>query len=181
SGNVLDPGFHHSYLSDLDPARWHHDYIANGRDEVCKYLSRKNVITNVSGVVFRREAYVQAGYAPEHMRMCGDWLAYFRILASWDVAFVNERLNFHRQHTSKQTNKSVLNLSYFEEFAAVQSYVAKHFELDATQRDDAFRRFVGEWDRLTVSHAGRIDLPGTVALAMVCSRYYPAPSQRLIT
>lgn len=180
-GKVLDAGFHHRYMSDLDGTRWDRDFVANGREEVKGYLGRKNTITNVSGVVFRREAYVDSGYAPENMRMCGDWLAYCRILENWDVAFVSEPLNFHRQHPSKQTHKSVLNLSYFEEFAAVQEYVAKHFQLDAAQRDDAFRRFVGEWDRHTVSHLGRIDLPGTLALARICARYFRTPGQRLAT
>lgn len=180
-GAVLDAGFHHWYVSDLDPDRWNHSFTANGREEVEGYLGRKNTITNVSGVVFRREAYVQAGYAPEHMRMCGDWLAYCRILANWDVAFVNEPLNFHRQHPSKQTHKSVLNLTYFEEFAAVQDYVATHFNLSREQRDEAFRRFVGEWDRHTVSHLGRIGLRGTLALAGVCAHHFGTPRQRLLT
>lgn len=179
NGDVLDAGFHHSYVSDLDTVRWHHDFTANGRDEVQAYLGRKNTITNASGVLFRREAYVKSGYAPEHMRMCGDWLAYCRVLENWDVAYVSEPLNFHRQHPTKQTHKSVLNLTYFEEFAAVQDYVSNHFGLSAAQREDAFRRFVGEWDRLTVSHLGRIDLRGTFALAGVCAHYYRTPSQRL--
>jgi len=181
NGDVLDAGFHHRYMSDLDTSRWNHDFTANGREEVQGYLGRKNTITNASGVVFRREAYVQAGYAPEHMRMCGDWLAYCRILENWDVAFVAEPLNYHRQHPTKQTNKSVMNLTYFEEFAAVQDYVAGHFGLTGAQRDEAFRRFVGEWDRHTVSHLGRIDLRGTFALAGVCARYYRTPAQRLRT
>lgn len=178
-GKVLDAGFFHWYVSDLDANRWHSDYTANGREEVLHYLGRKNTITNASGVVFRREAYVNAGYAPENMRMCGDWLAYCRILEKSDVTYVAEPLNFHRQHPAKQTNKSVVNLTYFEEFAAVQDYVARQFGMSAAQREEAFQRFVGEWDRLTVSHAGRIDLAGTVALARICSRYWRTPTQRL--
>lgn len=178
-GEVLDAGFHHRYMSDLHTERWNHDFTANGREEVQGYLGRKNTITNASGVLFRREAYIQSGYAPENMRMCGDWYAYCRLLENWDVAFVAEPLNYHRQHPSKQTNKSVLNLTYFEEFAAVQDYVARQFGLNATQRQEAFQRFVGEWDRLTATHLGRIDLPGTVALARVCARYYRTPAQRL--
>lgn len=171
-GKVIDPAFYHRYVSDLDNARWHADFTAGGREEVRRYLSRKNTITNVSGVVFRREAYVGMGFAPEHMRMCGDWLAYCRLLHDWDVAFVAEPMNFHRQHAAKHTQNSVLDLTYFHEFLQVQRYLAEAFELDAAERAAAFRRFMGEWDRLTVSNYGRIGVRGNLALArMTASRY----------
>jgi len=177
AGQVLDAGFHQRYLGDLDATRWNGNFVADGRSEVRQYLGRKNTITNVSGVLFRREAYVGAGYAPEHLRMCGDWLAYCRLLHDWDVAFVSEPLNFHRQHPTKHTQNSVLDLTYFREFLQVQNYVAQAFELGTMDREAAFRRFMGEWDRLTVSHYGRIGLQRTLALARMAAASYCRPTQ----
>ena len=177
AGKVLDAGFHQRYLEDLDPARWQQDFVADGRSEVREYLGRKNTITNVSGVLFRREAYVGAGYAPENLRMCGDWLAYCRLLHGWDVAFVGAPLNYHRQHPTKHTQNSVLDLTYFREFLQVQDYVAQAFELAQVEREAAFRRFLGEWDRLTISHYGRIGLPRTLALARMAVSSYGRPTQ----
>lgn len=176
-GQVIDLGFHQRYLGDLDTVRWHQDFVAEGRSEVRRYLSRKNIITNVSGVLFRREAYIGAGYAPEHLRMCGDWLTYCRVLHDWDVAFVNKPLNYHRQHPTKHTQNSVLDLTYFREFLQVQEYVANAFELGPVERESAFRRFLGEWGRLTVSNYGRIDLVGTMALARMAAARYGRPMQ----
>lgn len=181
AGRVLDAGFHHRYLEDLDPNRWHKDFIASGRREVHQYLGRKNTITNVSGVLFRREAYLSAGYASEHLRMCGDWLTYCRLLHDWDVAFISAPMNYHRQHPTKHTKNSVLDLTYFREFLQVQDYVAQAFDLAPSERDAAFRRFLGEWDRLTVSSYGRIDLLRTLALARMAAASYSQPKQLMRT
>jgi glycosyltransferase involved in cell wall biosynthesis len=178
-GNVIDAGFYQRYVGELDPTRWHSDYVANGRDEVREYLSRKNTITNVSGVLFRREAYVRMGYAPEHMRMCGDWLTYCRLLHDWDVAFVAQPMNFHRQHPAKHTQNAVLNLTYFREFLQVQQYLAEAFDLGGAERDAAFRRFMGEWDRLTVSNYGRIGMRNTLALARMSAARYSHTHERI--
>lgn len=177
AGKVLDAGFHQRYLEDLDPARWQQDFVADGRSEVRQYVGRKNTITNVSGVLFRREAYVGAGYAPENLRMCGDWLTYCRLLHDWDVSFVSAPLNYHRQHPTKHTQNSVLDLTYFREFLQVQNYVAQAFDLAPTEREAAFRRFLGEWDRLTISNYGRIGLPRTLALARMAVASYGRPTQ----
>jgi glycosyltransferase involved in cell wall biosynthesis len=174
-GEILDIGFHQRYLADLDPDRWYHNFVANGRDEVKRYLGRKNTITNVSGVIFRRKAYVAAGFAPEGLRMCGDWLTYCSLLHDWDVAFVSAPLNYHRQHPSKHTQNSVLNLTYFQEFLKVQEYVAKSFNLSKPDRDEAFRRFLREWDRLTISSFGRIGLSRNLALARMAANSYREP------
>ena len=178
AGQVLDAGFHLRYLEDLDPARWREDFIASGRAEVRQYLSRKNTITNVSGVLFRREAFVGAGYAPENLRMCGDWLTYCRLLHDWDLAYVSEPLNFHRQHPARHTQNSVLDLTYFREFLQVQEYIAGAFDLENAEREAAFRRFLGEWDRLTVSNYGCIGVRDTLAVARMAAHSYRQPGHR---
>jgi len=178
-GQPIDPAFYHRYVSDLDDARWHSDFVAGGREEVRHYLACKNTITNVSGVLFRREAYIGMGFANEDMRMCGDWLAYCRLLHDWDLAFVAEPMNFHRQHPAKHTRNSVLDLTYFQEFLQIQRYLAEAFELDHAQRKAAFHRFIGEWDRLTVSNYGRIGIRGNIALARMTAASYRRPAERL--
>jgi glycosyltransferase involved in cell wall biosynthesis len=179
TGSVLDAAYYRRYVEELDGARWRSDFVADGRTEVRNYLSRKNTITNVSGVVFRREAYVGMGYAPEHMRMCGDWLAYCRLLHDWDVAFVAQPMNFHRQHAAKHTQNAVLNLTYFREFLQVQQYLAEAFDLGPAERAAAFRRFMGEWDRLTVSNYGRIGVRNTLALARMSAARYRRADERV--
>ncbi|ANN79914.1 hypothetical protein BAU07_24850 [Bordetella flabilis] len=177
---ILNQNFHLAYLGDIGPEHWHQDFVSNGQEEIHRYLSQKNTITNVSGVLFRREAYLQSGGAFEKLRMCGDWLTYLQVLQNWDVAFVSEPLNFHRQHPSKHTHNSVLNLSYFREFLYVQRYVSDAASLTLAERTRAFRRIIGEWDRLTVGHNGRITLPRTFRLAWMIAATYHRPRQLLV-
>lgn len=177
---ILDEKFFFSYVSDLDTTRWMNDFYNSGIEEVRNYLSRKNTITNVSGVVFRREAYIKAGYAPENMRMCGDWMFYCHLLRHFDVAYLSEPLNFHRQHSAKQTMNSVLNLTYFREFLEVQEYLLKDFSLSSEQRALAFRRFLGEWDRLVYSNYGRISASGNLAIAKMTLTKYSLFTEKLV-
>lgn len=179
AGQVLDADFHQNYLAELDQRRWLEDFIAEGRTEVRRYLGRKNTITNVSGVLFRRAAYLEAGLAPVHLRMCGDWLTYCQLLHDWDLAFVSEPLNYHRQHPAKHTQNSVLDLTYFREFLQVQDYVAQAFELGRDDEEASFQRFLREWDRLTVSNYGRIGLKATSVLAKMAAASYNRPMQRV--
>lgn len=169
---ILDENFFISYVSDLDESRWLRDFQNSGIEEVRDYLSRKNTITNVSGVVFRREAYLKAGFAPENMRMCGDWMFYCHLLRHYDVAYISAPLNFHRQHPAKQTLNSVLNLTYFREFLEVQDYFQKNFALSKVQRQEAFHRFLREWDRLMISNYGRISLKGNLSIARMTMKIY---------
>lgn len=180
-GNLLDENFYRNYVTDLDPYRWANDFQNHGKHEVQQYLSLKNTITNVSGVLFRRSAYVQAGYAPETMRMCGDWMFYCHLLRSADIAYISAPLNFHRQHPAKQTTNSVLNLTYFREFLQVQKYLTENFNIVPAQHRNMFNRFLGEWDRLVFSGYGRIGLPGNLALAQMTWAYYSQFNERLLT
>ncbi len=180
-GNILDKNFYQKYVTDLDPFRWANDFQNQGKREVQQYLALKNTITNVSGVLFRRSVYIQADYAPETMRMCGDWMFYCRILRHSDVAYISAPLNFHRQHPAKQTTNSVLNLTYFREFLLVQKYLMEHFNISSSQRRNMFNRFLGEWDRLIVSGYGRIGLSGNLAIAQMTFAHYKQFNERMLT
>lgn len=181
NGHILDENFYQNYVADLDPYRWTRDFQNRGEDEVQDYVALKNTITNVSGVLFRRSAYIQAGYAPETMRMCGDWMFYAQILRHADIAYISTPLNFHRQHPAKQTTNSVLNLTYFREFLLVQKFLMEHFGILPAQQRKMFARFLGEWDRLVFSGYGRIGLRGNVELARMTLLHYHRPYERLQT
>jgi len=179
-GNILDNNFYQQYIADLDSSRWSNDFYNDGNDEVRKYLSLKNTVTNVSGVLFRRSAYIQANYAPEDMRMCGDWLFYCQLLHHADIAYISTPLNFHRQHPTKQTVNSVSNLTYFREFLQVQKYLIEDFDIPSALRRNMFHRFLREWDRLVFSNYGRIDLSGNLAIAQMTLSHYPNHNERML-
>ena len=77
---------------------------------VHRFLSVKNLILNVSSVVWRRDALLRALTACEadlaDFRMAGDWRLYLEALAlpGAKVGYEAEPLNVHRRHATSVTH-----------------------------------------------------------------------------
>jgi glycosyltransferase involved in cell wall biosynthesis len=114
------------WTQNLHPTRWYSDYVADGKEEVANYLLWQNTIPNASAVVFAKEIFLQAGRAPEQLKMCGDWWLWAHMLESAQVAYSAQRLNFFRTHAGTTRNLHNFELSrqrLAEEFA-VYNYIA---------------------------------------------------------
>jgi glycosyltransferase involved in cell wall biosynthesis len=106
-----------------------------GADEFARrFLSIKNLILNVSAVVWRREPLLAAMDACEpeltHYRMAGDWRLYLQTLSAKGarVAYCAEPLNTHRRHAASVTHS--LNADkHVAEIAACHSFAASAFNL----------------------------------------------------
>jgi len=103
---------------------WLTSYIREGNEEIKEALSIKNVIPNVSGVLFRRDALEQAlktiGDKLFDYSVAGDWLIYLHILTLGKIFFSNKSLNDHRRHTSSVT-KSINDELHFQEVCDMQN------------------------------------------------------------
>jgi glycosyltransferase involved in cell wall biosynthesis len=84
--------------------------VFEASDFVQNFLSVKNLILNVSSVVWRREALLRSLMHCEselkNFRMAGDWRLYLEALA-WPgakVAYEAQPLNVHRRHTTSVTH-----------------------------------------------------------------------------
>jgi glycosyltransferase involved in cell wall biosynthesis len=100
-----------------------HNYVAPGRQEIADYLCWYSAINNVSGVLFRRSAYIYAGMADPSMRFCGDWDLYLRILLIADVAHVTRPLNYCRAHSGSSSHEYFRDADYFEEVLSIYEFV----------------------------------------------------------
>ena len=78
--------------------RWAADFAADGREECSRYMVRACYVQNASAVLFRRDAYEQAGGADESLRICGDWKMWCSLLLRGGMAYVAEPLNYFRMH-----------------------------------------------------------------------------------
>jgi glycosyltransferase involved in cell wall biosynthesis len=165
SDNVLDADFLFSYVADLDGDKWRNDYVIDGRSELMNVLSRKNAVVNVSSVVFDREKFLSIGGAPTDMKMCADWMTYCRLAMNGDVAYCAKGLNRHRQHVNRHTRNSVIDLTYFREFLAVQNWVLENSTATKGFVAELFSRFENEWNRLTVSDYGKLGVGKQIKLA----------------
>ncbi len=94
SGNSL---LRHDYSSDDYANRWQQDFVVDGETLIKDHLVFKNVIPNVSAVLFRKDI-LKAALHKHKMKYCGDWMCYVRVLANSAIAYVNRPLNLFRAH-----------------------------------------------------------------------------------
>jgi hypothetical protein len=98
------------YYGTVEPGALSSNAIFNGEEFVCRFLSVKNLILNVSAIVWRRDALLQALDACEAdlrtFRMAGDWRLYLQVLArsGTQVAYEAQPLNVHRRHPQSVTH-----------------------------------------------------------------------------
>ena len=88
-------------------AHWATDFASEGKQELKQYMAIQNTIPNASAVLIRRSVLEGDLRAPEHMKLCGDWLFWTRILLKSDLAFIATPLNCFRQaHANSQRSAS---------------------------------------------------------------------------
>lgn len=132
-----------SYYATVEPGALAVDKVFSGEDFVASRLSVKNLILNVSAVLWRREALVLAIKACEtelaQLRVAGDWRLYIECLSApaARVAYVAEPLNSHRRH-ARSVTQSLDAQTHVAEIAAMQDFARRLRALpDATVKRQA--------------------------------------------
>jgi glycosyltransferase involved in cell wall biosynthesis len=164
---------------EIDAERWRHDYVNSGRDEAARYLVVRNTIPNASACLFRRAALIEADLPSLPQRVCGDWMAYARICARHEVAFVAEELNLYRRHGATARERANRAGGFVAEMYAVQNYIADHFEISPDAREAASRATFRSLLHLVRNQGGNrvfIDTSGVMAVA---TRFDPRFRERL--
>ena len=107
-GSLISESYR-DYYDTVEPGLLSTDMVINGRDFLARHLSVKNLILNVSSVVWRRPALeaalrVTAGDLTG-FRLAGDWLIYAEVclLPNAKIAYVAAPLNHHRRHAAGAT------------------------------------------------------------------------------
>jgi len=98
------------YFATIEPDALSRSEVFDGREFLSRYLSVKNLILNVSSVVWRREALSRALDTCRkdltQFRMAGDWRVYFECLFPQGarIAYIGDPLNVHRRHAASVTH-----------------------------------------------------------------------------
>jgi glycosyltransferase involved in cell wall biosynthesis len=134
NSKVIDEQKQTEYLSsvwnlNLNSTKWETDYINDGKEELSEYLFLNCIIHNVSGVLFRRSKYSEAGFADHAMKFCGDWCLYIRLMLISDIAYISEPINTLRLHPSSTFYKFFISNTYLREVIKVHSFVRKNVRL----------------------------------------------------
>ena len=97
-GKVTGNWFTHT--SEYEDNVFGNDFIMDGNEFIEKYLIHKNVIPNVSAVLFKKEELEKITplvFKP-FMKYNADWFYYVQLLCNSKVAFVAKTLNYFRYH-----------------------------------------------------------------------------------
>ena len=127
------------YYAQIAPDALTADEIFDGPDFVALFLSERNVILNVSAVVWRREVLLRVLAVCEKelstFRMAGDWRLYLEALAvkGSKIAYVSTPLNKHRRHAESVTH-TIDAGKHVAEIAQCHEFAAKAFKLPAAIR-----------------------------------------------
>ncbi len=98
------------YYASLEAGALTRNEVFEGDRFVSRFLSIKNLILNVSAVVWRREALIQALHesrsALQSYKMAGDWHLYIHALSAPGarIAYESASLNAHRRHRNSVTH-----------------------------------------------------------------------------
>ncbi|MCX7590992.1 MAG: glycosyltransferase [Kiritimatiellae bacterium] len=140
---------------------WNRNFVAPGKTLLAEYFAVGNMIPNASAVLFRKAAYVTAGGAPDHMRLCGDWMTWSRILVSGDMAYMARPLNWYRTHVGTVRADMYTRPSYALEWLEVSRFIFSRVQVPTMTRKKAIRELRGRWYRIL--HEGTESIsPSTV-------------------
>jgi glycosyltransferase involved in cell wall biosynthesis len=150
-------------MDDIEPGTFLSDFVMPGQQFLEKFLSVKNVIMNMSGVLWRRSALTAAlaGAGPEidQFKLAADWRLYVEACRQNNsVAYITRSLNGHRRH-GKGITLSLDRQLHLEEVQRMQALVADMARLGADRQSMA-RQHIREAKR----YLGLADAQGTTAL-----------------
>ena len=108
------------------------------RDFATKFLATRNLIPNVSAVLWRRTALLRALNAVPDLatwKLAGDWRLYLALMAGQEgqIAYVAEALNIHRRHGGGVTQR-LSPQEHLDEIARMQTLAAEALKLGKQAR-----------------------------------------------
>lgn len=126
---VIDYDYN-SYIKDLAEDKWENSFVENGKEQVKKYFSRKNIIPNASSVIIRKSATEGLADVLSKFNIIGDWLAYIYIISSGKVAYSSNCLNGHRRHSKSIIAKKEKSKNFIKEILEIKQYVVDNIPMD---------------------------------------------------
>jgi glycosyltransferase involved in cell wall biosynthesis len=133
------------YYATMEPQALARTEVFDGLEFVSRFLSVKNLILNVSAVVWRRDVLLHCLDACWEnlatLRMAGDWRLYLEALSrpGARIAYEAKPLNVHRRHAQSVTHALAAEL-HLDEIARCHALARTTFELPELTyaRQDAY-------------------------------------------
>ncbi|QIL89862.1 glycosyltransferase [Microbulbifer sp. SH-1] len=136
NGALLAESYNY-YFKEFGESAFTHSFSMPGRNFLAEFLAVKNVIMNVSGVIFKTDSLCDAldgiGDDLYEYSVAGDWFLYSELLAKENaqIKFCSKSLNTHRRHQGSVTH-SLKAEKHFAEIFSVQQDVASRVEVNSS-------------------------------------------------
>jgi len=123
------------YYRLVDAALFQNDFKLDGNEFIKRAMSTRNVIMNVSSVLWQRdalkEALTEVGDDLFDMRLVGDWRLYLEVLAKKGrtIAYISDSLNTHRRHEESVTH-SLDHKAHLQEIETMHALVNELIDVD---------------------------------------------------
>lgn len=132
-GNTLGESYGF-YFSKVDHNQFTTTFSMNGQEFARRYLTVRNIILNVSGVLWRRDALLKAFDEVQgclsDFKLAADWLIYLTAaLASERVGYIAKPLNHHRRHQVSVTH-ALAKEAHLAEISRVHSFIKQRVQVD---------------------------------------------------
>lgn len=117
------------YLKDLSNVKFDSPFIMTAHEIVNKGFAIKNIIPNVSSVVFRNTGEFDKNLQDVwgRMRLCGDWIFYLNRIRGGCIAYTNATTNYYRVHAKSTSLKIQKTKDYYLEYKEVSKFVAQNY------------------------------------------------------
>ena len=121
------------YLADMPNFDWTKNFAMTAADFVERGFGVKNIIPNVSSVIFRRPSAIRDEVSElwRDMKLCGDWAFYLDIIKGGCVYYSPAATNFYRVHKDSTSLKIQREPRYFAEHERIAEFVAKNYRVPA--------------------------------------------------
>ena len=90
------------------------DFELSGLEYFEKFLKTGNTIPNASGVIFKKQTYLDVGGANPRLKFIGDWDIWAKIVTQGDIFFTHNCLNYFRYHDTSVIAQARKNKDHFE-------------------------------------------------------------------
>ena len=119
------------YLRDVTSFDWTKNFAITAAEFVERGFGVKNIIPNVSSVIFRKPAQIRENVRElwRDMKLCGDWLFYLDIIKGGVVYYTPEATNFYRVHKKSTSLKIQKEPRYYEEHQRIAEFVAANYKV----------------------------------------------------
>jgi len=142
------------YYNEVDDSLFRTSFTIPGDEFVKRAMAVRNVIMNVSSVVWNRQSLQSAldalGDDLHDYKLVGDWRLYLEVLlrSNKDVTYVNRALNIHRRHPDSVTHALDLK-QHLTEIQAMHQVVSESLVTSDASREQLREEMDKYVDELT--------------------------------